>query len=124
MALAKACADLRAGAVRELNLGNIGIGDDGARALVAALEQNGSLTTLYLAVRPQQQRSGRETDASGAGQSHRRSLSGRLRFHTVSSEQEALSHSASTLVQVVQEGLHKIIAQRHITANDTEVGVQ
>ena len=51
---------------------NNGIGDDGARALAAALEQNGSLTALWLFVRLQQQwrRGGRGTDASGAVQSH------------------------------------------------------
>jgi hypothetical protein len=46
MALATACADLRANAVRGLVLHREHIGDDGARALAAALEQNGSLTTL------------------------------------------------------------------------------
>ena len=77
MALAKACADLRADAVTDLFLrntsGEIG-GDDGARALAAALEQNRSLVTLFLSVRLLRwQRSERGTDASGAGEWHRRS---------------------------------------------------
>ena len=46
MALAKACADHRTGAVRLLHLESKGIGDEGTRALAAALEQNGSLTRL------------------------------------------------------------------------------
>ena len=71
MALAKACADLRAGGVRELNLNSKGIDADGARALAAALEQNGSLTTLHLYVRLQLRwRSERGTDASGVEQWH------------------------------------------------------
>ena len=51
MALARACADLRANAVPELDLCNKDIGEEDARALAAALEHNGSLTTLYLDVR-------------------------------------------------------------------------
>ena len=53
MALAKACADLGANAVPELDLYKKNIGDDGARALATALEHNGSLTTLDLQVREQ-----------------------------------------------------------------------
>ena len=71
MALARACADLRASAVTALFLNSFGEigGDDGARALAAALEQNRSLVTLFLGVRLLQwQRSERGTDAPGAAQ--------------------------------------------------------
>ena len=47
----KACADLRAGAVKMLQLKGKGLADADALALAAALEQNTSLTTLYLNVR-------------------------------------------------------------------------
>jgi hypothetical protein len=47
----KACADLRAGAVKTLTLEGKGLADADALALAAALEQNTSLTTLYLKVR-------------------------------------------------------------------------
>lgn len=55
MALARACAELRTGAVRELNVRSADIDDDGARVLAEALEQNDSLTYLSLRVRLQQQ---------------------------------------------------------------------
>ena len=53
MALAKACADLRANAVQELKLFRTNIGDGGALALAEALKENDSLTTLLLQVRLQ-----------------------------------------------------------------------
>lgn len=49
-AVAKACADLRTGTVRTLQLGGDLMGDVDARALAEALYQNDSLTALGLLV--------------------------------------------------------------------------
>lgn len=49
--LEKACADLRAGTVQELNLNDKAVGPDGARALAGALLQNESLAIISLRVR-------------------------------------------------------------------------
>lgn len=54
LALAKDCANLRTGAVRELIVNGSNIGVDGARALATALAQNSSLTSLHLEVSLQQ----------------------------------------------------------------------
>ena len=50
MALAKACADLRANAVRKFHLYREHIDNDSARALAEALQENRSLGTLMLMV--------------------------------------------------------------------------
>jgi len=50
MALQEACSQLRANAVRELELGRNVVGDSGAREMAQALKENNSLTSLGLRV--------------------------------------------------------------------------
>ena len=50
MAIAEACADLGAGTVRFINLSRKKVRAEDAQALAVALQENDSLTALYLNV--------------------------------------------------------------------------